>query len=275
EVVFGARVVSVEEAPDGRLRVRFTRPGDGEREVLARGAVGAWGRWNALDRALDRRFARGSRRFFGWSADYDGGEGALRGQARLYLFPGGYCGLSPIEEGAVHLAGVIAEAALRRLSPGWDSVVAHARRGNADLDRDMAGLSPPGDAGFLGTGPVFFTRKPAAEGGLLMAGDAAGVLDPFLGEGLSVALSSGLLAAETLERALSGKIALQEAPRYYARAWSERFAGRTRRGAACRALMLHPTAARVAAALAGERLVRLALGSVGRRKGSLALTRSG
>lgn len=260
EVLFGARVVAVEETRRGRVRVRFARAGSGEKTVLARTAVGAWGRWNALDRALDRRFAKSSRRFFGWSADYDGRGEALRGEARLYLFPGGYCGLSPIEGGAVHLAGVIAEAALRKLPSGWDHVVAHARRGNRALDRDMGSLSPrPGGGTFLGTGPVFFTRKPAAEGRLLMVGDAAGVLDPFLGEGLSIALASGLLAAETLERVLRGAIAPEAAPRMYARAWRDRFAARTRRGAAFRALMLHPAAARLAAALLGRRIVALAL----------------
>ncbi|HYX19972.1 MAG TPA: hypothetical protein VFA98_03910, partial [Thermoanaerobaculia bacterium] len=123
-------------------------------------------------------------------------------------------------------------------------------------------LRPRGrDGDFLGTGPVFFTRKPSSEGRLLMAGDAAGVIDPYLGEGLAVALESGILAGETLSRVFAGEFGLREAPGRYARAWDARFSDRVRRGAAGRALMLHPAAARIAAALAGERLVRLAMGS--------------
>jgi len=259
EVAFGVRVVAVEET-SGAMRVRAVGPAGREETIVARTVVGAWGRWNALDRTLDRRFLRQGGRFFGWSGDYDAPASALRGDARLYLFPGGYCGLSRVEHGAVHLAGVIAERALRRLPPGWAPVVAHARRSNPDLDRDMALLSPrEGDGGFLGTGPVFFTRKPAAEGALLMTGDAAGVIDPFLGEGLAVALASGVLAGETLARGLASELGLAEAPSRYARDWAARFAGRARRGAAGRTLMLHPVAARVVARVAGERLVQMAL----------------
>jgi flavin-dependent dehydrogenase len=162
----------------------------------------------------------------------------------------------------VHLAGVIAERAQRRLRAGWAAVVAHARASNPALDRDMAFLRPRGrDGDFLGTGPVFFTRKPSSEGRVLMAGDAAGVIDPYLGEGLAIALESGILAGEILASAFAGEFAMGETMARYARAWNARFSDRVRRGAAGRALMLHPAAARIAAALAGERLVRLAMGS--------------
>jgi flavin-dependent dehydrogenase len=242
------------------VRVRVASAGGREETIPARAVVGAWGRWNALDRTLDRRFLRQGARFFGWSGDYDAPDDALRGEARLYLFRGGYAGLSRVEGGAVHLAGVIAERAQRRLPAGWGAVVAHARRFNPAFDRDMELLRlRGGDGGFLGTGPVFFTRKPPSEGRLLMAGDAAGVIDPYLGEGLAVALESGILAGETLAQAFAGELALREAPKHYARKWDARFSDRVRRGAAGRALMLHPAAARVAAALAGERLVRLAM----------------
>jgi flavin-dependent dehydrogenase len=262
EVRFGVRVTGFEETDCGRVRVSVAGAGGREETIPGRAVVGAWGRWNALDRTLDRRFLRKGGRFFGWSGDYDAPADALRGEARLYLFPGGYAGLSRVEGGAVHLAGVIAERAQRRLGAGWGAVVAHARRSNPAFDRAMDLLRlRGGDGGFLGTGPVFFTRKPPAEGHLLMAGDAAGVIDPYLGEGLAIALESGILAGETLARAFAGDFGLSEAPRRYARDWDARFSDRVRRGAAGRALMLHPVAARVAAALAGERLVRLAMGS--------------
>ncbi len=262
EVAFGMRVIGLEETRSGSVRVGVAGAGGREETIPARAVVGAWGRWNALDRTLDRRFLRNGGRFFGWSGDYDAPGDLLRGEARLYLFPGGYAGLSRVEGGAVHLAGVIAERAQRRLPAGWTAVVAHARGSNPALDRDMALLRPrAGDGGFLGTGPVFFTRKPSSEGRLLMAGDAAGVIDPYLGEGLAVALESGILAGEILASAFAGKFAMGEATARYSRAWNARFSDRVRRGAAGRALMLHPGAARVAAALAGERLVRLAMGS--------------
>ena len=114
------------------------------------------------------------RRFFGWSRDFRGGASGLAGRVALYLFRGGYCGLSRVEGGAFNLAGVISEK-VKSTTSGWEAVLLRARAENSALDRDLAGLEP-GPVGFLGTGPVFFTAKPAAEQGVLMAGDAAGVL---------------------------------------------------------------------------------------------------
>jgi menaquinone-9 beta-reductase len=261
EVRFGCRVVGLEPAPGGTTRIRFAGAGGREEAVVARGVVGAWGRWDALDRALDRRFLAARSRFFGWSRDYENVPSSeLDGEVRLYVFPGGYCGLSRVERRTVRLAGVIAEHRRRRLAVGWDAVLGHARRANPTLDRDLAlldGREAPG--GDLGTGPVYFTSKRPVEAGALMTGDAAGVLDLFLGEGISAALASGILAGDTLEAALAGRIALENVGDEYARAWKERFSERIGWGFALRRLMLHPGAAAVAARFGGEGLVRLAL----------------
>lgn len=256
EVRFGTRVIRVDGAPGSAFRVRVGGA-EGEELVPARAVVGAWGRWDSLDRSLARGFLARGGRFLGWSRDY-AAEPALAGEVRLYAFPGGYCGLSRVERGSVNLAGVVDERFRRRLDSGWEAVMAHARAANSDLDRDLDSLRE-GPIGFLGTGPVFFTAKPPVEAGMLMVGDAAGVIDPFSGEGQAAALSSGILAAEILESAFSGQVALSEVPRLYAAAWKSRFRRRLRWSAAFRRLMLDPSIGTLAARVAGKRVVRFAL----------------
>jgi flavin-dependent dehydrogenase len=253
ELRFGIRVVSAEPAGDAGFRVRFVQRGQ-EESVDAPAVIGAWGRWDALDRS--RAFQRGSR-FFGWSRDYSGAE-SLAGEVRLYLFPGGYCGLSRVEGGMVNLAGVVSEAGWKSAGGGWPGVLAAARRSNARLDSDLSPLEA-GPVGFLGTGPVYFTAKPPTEKGILMAGDAAGVLDPFSGEGQSAALASGILAAETVERQLSGELTRPECERAYRQEWRRRFARRFAWSAAFRRLVLHRGIGAVAGRLAGEKIVRFAI----------------
>ncbi|WP_091770258.1 geranylgeranyl reductase family protein [Blastococcus aurantiacus] len=51
--------------------------------------------------------------------------------------------------------------------------------------------------------PMALNRGPAYTRGLLLAGDAAGTVNPFNGEGISYALETGRLAAETAADALS------------------------------------------------------------------------
>ncbi len=255
ETAFGARVTSVAGRP-GAFRVRF-RTGADEREIEARAAIGAWGRWDALDRAMHRILPGAHNGFSAWSVDFAPDAG-LAGQVHLFVFPGGYCGLSRVEGGRVHLAGLVSERVRRSIVGGWPGLLAHARRANPDLDRALSGLSPAGD-GFHGTGPLLFAAKPAVERGMLMVGDAAGVIDPFSGEGQASALASGMLAASVVERGLSGRISMTAVPGAYARAWRARFRGRFAWSAAFRRLMLFPAAGGWAARLAGPSLTRFAI----------------
>ena len=157
-----------------------------------------------------------------------------------------------------NLAGVISERVRRRLDGGWDAVVEHARRSSPALDEAMAALRE-GPGGFLGVGPVFFTVKPPVENGMLMVGDAAGVIDPFSGEGQAAALASGILAAEILGQGLDGRLSMEDVARDYTLAWRRRFARRYGWGSLFRRFMLQPAAARVAASVASPGLVRFAL----------------
>ena len=256
-VRFGARVASVSRTPD-RYRLALA----GGEEILSRLVVGAWGRWDALDRRLERRFQRRRRRYFGWSRDFEGDTTPLSGRVGLYLFRGGYCGLSRVERGTANLAGIVSEERYDALG-GWAGVLDGARRENRPLDAELGRLEP-GPVGLLATGPVFFTAKPPSEDGMLMAGDAAGVIDPFSGEGQAAALASGILAGETAVRALAGRIAREALAGEYASAWRARFGRRFTWSSVFRELMLRPAAASVAARLAGPALVRFAISTTRR-----------
>jgi len=256
-VRFETRVRSIEGSPASEFRVRLAAGGAVEEETSARVAIGAWGRWDALDRSLGRAFLR-RHRFFGWNRGFDGGEAFLAGRVRLYLYPGGYCGLSRVEGGEVNLAGVVSESVHRRLGGGWDAVLLHARKSNPSLDRDLARLDP-GARGFLGTVPVIFTAKPPVENGILMTGDAAGVLDPFSGQGQAAALASGILAADAAADYLEGRHSADALLDGYRRSWRARFSRRFAWSAALRSLILDPRLGGIAARFAGEPIVRFGM----------------
>ncbi len=260
---FGQRVVSLSGPPIGgrsEFAIRCSS-GDGiEEEIRARTVVGAWGRWDALDKQLDRRFLR-QQRYFGWSREYAGDTQLLAGTVRLYLFPGGYCGLSRLEDGRANLAGVLSEAVRRAIGGSWEDVVRYARRSNGALDADLSGLGA-GPRGDLGTVPVVFTAKPPTENGILMAGDAAGVIDPFAGQGQAAALRSGILAGETALALLEGRIRDEDYAAVYRAAWRSLFGRRFAWSAVFRRLMLHPALGSAAARVGGERLVRMGIRSL-------------
>lgn len=255
-VRFETRVRGIEGSPRAGFRVRLAGNGTAEEETTARVAVGAWGRWDVLDRSLDRGFLQ-RRRFFGWNRGFGGGD-FLAGRVRLYLHPGGYCGLSRVEGGEVNLAGVISETVHRRLGGGWDSVLRHARKSNPALDRDLDRLWP-GERGFLGTVPVIFTAKPPVENGILMTGDAAGVLDPFSGQGQAAALASGILAGDCAADYLEGRVSAEGLLAVYRRNWRARFSRGFAWSAVLRSLMLDARLGGAAARFAGEPIVRFGM----------------
>ncbi len=255
----GTRVLGIDGGPQSGFRLRIATAA-GEETLSARAVVGTWGRWDALDRGLEREFLDAPR-FFGWSRDFRAGCRELPLPVRLYIFPGGYCGMARVEGGLVRLAGVISERTRRSLAGGWDSVLSHARRSNPALKAHLDRLEAAPE-GFLGTVPIVFTAKPPTERGMLLAGDAAGVIDPFSGEGQAAALSSGILAGELAARFLRGDLAAKGYLLAYEAAWRTMFRRRFAWSALLRRLILHPRLGELAGRLAGERLVRLGMGGL-------------
>lgn len=126
------------------------------------------------------------RAWFAFKAHYEGECGE---RVELYFFPGGYCGLAPVEGGRVNVCALIEKRVLAARPAEQVLSDAPALR---DRLSAMRRLEP-----FLHTGPVVMGwRQPPP--GLLPAGDAALFVDPFTGDGMSVALWSGCLAARHL-----------------------------------------------------------------------------
>jgi flavin-dependent dehydrogenase len=123
----------------------------------------------------------------------------LRGAVELGLFRDGYAGLQPVEDGAANLCCVIRKRRLRALGGGWDSVLAAMLRDNALLRRRLAGAEPLlGRPLAVSAIPYGFVRREAPGEGLWAVGDQAAVIPSFTGDGISLALHSGRLAAGML-----------------------------------------------------------------------------
>jgi len=67
----------------------------------------------------------------------------------------------------------------------------------------------------LAASPLVFAPPDAEEDGVLLAGDAAGFIDPFVGDGISLALRSGAMAASALAEVWTGKKTIGEAAAAY------------------------------------------------------------
>jgi flavin-dependent dehydrogenase len=117
---------------------------------------------------------------------------ALEATVELHLFPGGYVGLEPIEDGLANLCLV---ADLNRLGrPAFPELLETIRRGCPVLDRRLRGAEFPWSRP-LAISAIPYGHVARASDGLWRLGDQAAVIPSFAGDGLGIALHSAHAAA--------------------------------------------------------------------------------
>lgn len=187
----------------------------------AKSAINASGRWSNLNPAAPPRSSRGAA-WLGVKAHFL--EDSPPASVDLYFFEGGYCGVQPLGGGRVNACAMVRSDRARSL----DEVFALQPR----LAERSRRWQPVTDA--VVTSPFVFRAPRPLRFGLLQAGDAAGFLDPFVGDGISAALHSGALAAQALSDCWQGRATLKQAALQYQREYERtlqpafRTAGRIR-----------------------------------------------
>lgn len=188
------------ESSRGEMGAPWELETAGENRVKARALILACGRWWALEGIQSpARSAKTAAPWLGAKAHF---RGVARGDAvEMYYFPGGYCGLAPVEDGLYNACCLVHQSLARRAGWGdfksWLKLVAR----HSALDSRLQNAVQASKT--VSTAPLQPERRRADRAGALMVGDASGFLDPFTGDGISMALHSGRLAAEVLAHALA------------------------------------------------------------------------
>jgi len=190
----------------------------------ARAVVNATGRWSQLTQHSPQ-----GDKWIGVKAHFH--EDSPPPSVDLYFFDGGYCGVQPVGPNAVNACAMVRSDAAHSL----DEVFARQSY-LCSRSRNWQPLFPA-----VTTSPLYF-RKPQTESrGMLLAGDSASFIDPFAGDGISLAMHSGTLAAQSLLRFLSGNASLADAHDAYRKSYMERFAPVFRNAARVRMALSAPT----------------------------------
>ena len=172
----------------------------------AKSVVDATGRWSNLNSAAELR--PGSSRqnpWLGIKAHFN--EESPAQSVDLYFFEGGYCGVQPVGHGQVNTCALVRSDRARSLP---EVLSLHPR-----LQERSRDWRPATEA--VVTAPFVLQEPRSLRSGVLLAGDAAAVIDPFTGDGISRALHSGALAARALAAFWLGRMSLPEAALRYAR----------------------------------------------------------
>jgi flavin-dependent dehydrogenase len=112
----------------------------------------------------------------------------------LYLFPGGYGGLSLVEGGVANFCLVVRRVALRKIG-GWPELLAAIQHENPHVAERLRGASPLWERP-LAISSIPYGYLAERPNGLWSVGDQAAVIPSFTGDGMSIALHSAMLAAQ-------------------------------------------------------------------------------
>ena len=173
------------------------------------------GRWSSFT-SLGVRARNRKQKWIGIKAHYH--EPAASASVDLYFFDGGYCGVQPVGAAGNGFGTRINACAMVRADVAntmLDVLSQHSVL--FERSRSWTSFTEP-----VSTSPLVFHEPELAQNGMLQTGDAATFVDPFVGDGISLALRSGALAAECLHSFFRGESSLDQAAALYRSAYQER-----------------------------------------------------
>lgn len=147
----------------------------------------------------------------------------------LHNFENGYCGISEIEDGR-HCLCYMTKAenlkacggSIQRLQEEMLYQNPHLK--NIFLQSQVLENFP------VTISQISFSLKSKVENGVLMLGDAGGMITPLCGNGMSIALHSAKIAAAVIADFLLRKISRRQMETAYQQQWQKQFASRLRTG---------------------------------------------
>ena len=200
----------------------------------ARMVVAADGRESRLARALGllhhpahpRRWAVG-----GYFESVDG----LASAGEMHIRRGHYIGVAPMPGSVVNACLVVPQPSARGDLRNPARALADGLASDPELALRFARARMIEEPHVLG--PMAVDARAAGVPGLLVAGDAAGFIDPMTGDGLRFALAGAVMAAQTVVDVFAGRLGLDAAPRWLAQRRRDAFGAKWRFNRSLRALV--------------------------------------
>jgi len=203
----------------------------GASSYRAKVVCGAFGKRSNLDVTWKRSFAGQKpnklNNFIG--VKYHIETDAASDTISLHNFYNGYCGLSEIEDGKHCLCYLTTAENLRKCNNSIINLERNVLQRNPHLKQifrksKLLYQTP------LTISQVSFEKKLQVENHILMTGDAAGMITPLCGNGMSMALHGSKIAAELISQFLAHRISRAEMEERYIKTWNDTFRKRLQTG---------------------------------------------
>ncbi len=227
QVMTATTVISV--TPSDRGYLIETKQGKDIVMHEVRAVIAAWGMngSSALKASLSHAPKRPSRMiskhtYVGVKSHFQGIE--MDDSVELYFFEGGYLGLSPVEGGLVNVAALMKRSAFQNTPKSITEWIEAACNRNPKLQQKLSKAAIV-DGTQAAVAPVDLNRKPSAWDLFPQVGDAAVMIPPLCGDGMSMALRSAKLCAPLADSYLKGEISLVAWQKKYSSSIDREFTG--------------------------------------------------
>lgn len=198
-----------------------------QQNYTAKLAAGTWGKRSNMDVKWQRPFIQAQKQslnnYIGikyhivhpWPDDL----------IALHNFQNGYCGISRIEDGKNCLCYLTTAANLQQSGNDIRRMEKNILMQNPHLQKIFS------EADFLWEQPlvisqISFQQKEQVQDHVLLLGDAAGLITPLCGNGMSMAFHGSKLAFEAMSGFLSGQISRVQMEDRYKKEWRKQFSRR-------------------------------------------------
>ncbi|TDF92806.1 NAD(P)/FAD-dependent oxidoreductase [Paenibacillus piri] len=208
--------------PNGRGYTIETKQGEERKLYQVRAAIAAWGANCRSGLPGHNPYTLDQNTYIGVKSHFKGVE--MEPVVELYLFDGGYLGISPIEGGLVNIAALLKRKAFRNSDKSILGLINAACSRNPKLYRKMANAVPVPYTQ-AAVAPVNLNRKPLAWDSIPHVGDATLMIPPLCGDGMSMALRSARLCAPLANSYLCGEISLSRWQHEYTQSIQHEFMG--------------------------------------------------
>lgn len=146
----------------------------------------------------------------------------------LHNFKDGYCGMSKIEDDK-YCVCYLTKASNIKNAGSIKKAEEEVLYQNPHLKKVFENMEHCYDAP-LSISQISFSKKNAVENNVLMIGDAAGMITPLCGNGMSMAMHGSKLAATQISAFLNNEISRREMELNYSKNWKNNFETRVATG---------------------------------------------
>jgi flavin-dependent dehydrogenase len=183
-------------------------------------SIGAFGKRSLLDVKMNRDFIQKKSPYLGVKIHVKGSF--KENVVALHNFKGGYCGVSKVENNAINLCYITDFSSFKKYKNIHDfqeQVVFKNTFLKEIFKNSEAIFESP-----LTISQISFETKKPIENHIIMCGDAAGMIHPLCGNGMSMAIQSAQMASKLILKYLNKEITTRKTlEKQYIRQWNKKF----------------------------------------------------